>query len=40
MTKKITSYAGWAIVLAASAYFIFDNALPYFGFKQVTFQDS
>jgi len=39
MTRKIISYAGWTIVLAASAYFIFDSALPYFGFKQATFQD-
>jgi uncharacterized membrane protein len=38
MVRKITSYAGWAIVLSASAYFIFNSALPYFGFQQARFE--
>ncbi|MEO6850865.1 MAG: DUF2306 domain-containing protein [Mucilaginibacter sp.] len=34
MTKTLVNYAGWAIVLSASLYFIFDNALHYFTFNQ------
>jgi len=34
MTKKITSYVGWTIVLAASVYFIVNSALPYLPYNQ------
>jgi uncharacterized membrane protein len=30
MTTRIINYAGWAIVLSASAYFIFNNVFHYF----------
>jgi hypothetical protein len=30
MTTRIFNYAGWAIVLSASAYFVFNNVLHYF----------
>jgi uncharacterized membrane protein len=34
MTKKITSYVGWAIVLAASVYFIVNSALSYLPYNK------
>jgi uncharacterized membrane protein len=34
MTKKIISYAGWTIVLAASIYFIVNSALPYLPYNK------
>jgi len=33
MTKKLINYSGWGIVLAASLYFIYNNALHYFSFS-------
>jgi uncharacterized membrane protein len=34
MTKKIISYAGWAIVLVASVFFIVNSALPYLPYNK------
>ncbi len=37
MTTKLINYAGWAIVLSASLYFIYNNALHYFAYNSKEF---
>jgi uncharacterized membrane protein len=39
MTTRIINYAGWAIVLSASAYFIFNNVFHYFIYSQDRYAD-
>jgi uncharacterized membrane protein len=37
MTTRIINFAGWAIVLSASAYFVINSALPYLTYQQAQF---
>jgi uncharacterized membrane protein len=37
MTTRIINYAGWAIVISASIYFLFTNAFPYLTYQQAQF---
>lgn len=37
MTTRIVNYAGWAIVLSASAYFIINSAFPYLTYQQAPY---
>ncbi len=37
MTTKIINYAGWVIILSASLYFIYSNALHYFAYNSKEF---
>jgi uncharacterized membrane protein len=39
MTKRIINYAGWAIVISASVYFIFTSAFPYLTYQQTQFAE-
>jgi uncharacterized membrane protein len=38
MTRKILSYAGWTIVIAAGLYFIIDSAIPFLPYNQNQFK--
>lgn len=37
MTTRIISYVGWTIVVAASLYFLYNNALHYFSYDKADF---
>jgi uncharacterized membrane protein len=37
MTKKLISFGGWAIVIAASFYFLYNNALHYFAYNSADY---
>jgi hypothetical protein len=38
MTARIVNYIGWTIVIAASGYFVFNNALHYFAFNKTQYE--
>lgn len=39
MTRRLINYTGWAIILAASLYFINDNAFHYFSFNKNAYNE-